>query len=254
MPTPRLVEARAACDAKARAQGGAVSRSQAIDLGMAAAQIGREISGRRWRRSVHEGVYFVTTGPVSYDARCWAAVLHAGPEAALGMETAAWSWKILDEPLPVVHLIVPADKRPAKAAGRGVPYPLSPAGPGAPGPPSTGCPGRGHRARPRRPALHQSRAGDRLGAAGLPAADHQSGAAGRGRGTSGQDAPPPARPGPGVRSTAGGPEPAGTQLRPTCGAGARAATLDQQPPGGAGRTATVPRRPLRPVRPGRRAR
>ena len=94
-----------------------MSRSQAIDLGMAPAQIGREISGRRWRRSAHDGVYFVATGAVAYEAGCWAALLHAGPDAALGMETAAWYWKLLDQPPPVVHVMVPAGKRPARQTG-----------------------------------------------------------------------------------------------------------------------------------------
>jgi len=93
-----LSTGQAACHLLAGAQEGTISRAQALTAGLDDARIARELAGRRWQRSDHDGVYLVHTGPVSYLARCWAALLHAGPGAALGMETAAWVWGLLDDP------------------------------------------------------------------------------------------------------------------------------------------------------------
>lgn len=111
MPTPALESARTECDRIAAGQGWAISRGQALAAGMSDAKIGRELSGRRWQRSAHEGVYFVRTGPVAYLSRCWAALLHAGPGAALGLETAGWLHGLLDRAPPLVHVVVPGDRR-----------------------------------------------------------------------------------------------------------------------------------------------
>lgn len=117
MPSVALTSARLACDEVAADQGGALSRAQVLGLGMTDEQIAHEIDGRRWQRSAHEGVYFVTTGPVSYLSQCWAALLHAGEGSALGMESAAWAWGLLDRPPDVVHVMVAGDRRPARQTG-----------------------------------------------------------------------------------------------------------------------------------------
>ena len=112
-----LSTAQAACHLLAGDQGGAISRAQALTAGLDDARIARELAGRRWQRSDHDGVYLVHTGPISYLARCWAALLHAGPGAALGMETAAWVWGLVDDPPAQVHVMVSADRRPAAQDG-----------------------------------------------------------------------------------------------------------------------------------------
>ena len=109
--------ARRECERLADDQEGVISRGQALSVGMTDGHLAREVSGRRWQRSDHDGVYLVHTGPISYLARCWAALLHAGAGAALGMETAAWIWGILDDPPSTVHVAVPADRRPAAQEG-----------------------------------------------------------------------------------------------------------------------------------------
>lgn len=117
MPQRQVTAALGRCDEIAAGQEGALSRVQAKAAGLEDDHIAREISGRRWQRSRHAGVYLVHTGPVSYLSRCWSALLHAGPGAALGMETAAWMWELLEKPPPMVHVIVAADRRPAKQPG-----------------------------------------------------------------------------------------------------------------------------------------
>lgn len=112
-----LSTAQAACHLLAGDQEGAISRAQALTAGLDDARIARELAGRRWQRSDHDGVYLVHTGPISYLARCWAALLHAGPGAALGMETAAWVWGLVDDPPAQVHVMVSAERRPVAQDG-----------------------------------------------------------------------------------------------------------------------------------------
>ena len=102
--------------ALAESQALALSRAQVLAAGMSSDQIRRSLSGV-WQRSAHAGVYVATNGPVDYLTRCWAALLHAGSGSALGMDTAGWFWDLNDEPPDLVHVMVPADRRPARQAG-----------------------------------------------------------------------------------------------------------------------------------------
>ncbi|MGH8893408.1 MAG: type IV toxin-antitoxin system AbiEi family antitoxin [Actinomycetes bacterium] len=110
MPRLRPRVAESALDELTDSQHGAVSRRQVIDRGMTDDQIARAMN-REWQRSGLPGVYFTFTGPVTYLARCWAALLYAGEGAALGLDTAAWIWGVRDDPPEDVHVMVPADRR-----------------------------------------------------------------------------------------------------------------------------------------------
>src|SRR6185437_14314851 len=72
----------------ARCQGGVVTRQQALRTGMTAGAIVAKIKYGRWRQ-LYRGVYATFTGPLSRQARLWAAVLYAGNGARLSHETAA---------------------------------------------------------------------------------------------------------------------------------------------------------------------
>ena len=65
-----------------RSQDGAISRSQALELGATPADLRRLLRRREWAR-VHHGVFIDHTGPLTWRQRAWAAVLYAAP-AALG--------------------------------------------------------------------------------------------------------------------------------------------------------------------------
>src|SRR6202000_1367115 len=58
-----------------------------------------------------KGVYATFTGPVTRDARLWAAVLYAGPGAYLSHRTAAQLNRLTDDPSPVVDVTVAASRR-----------------------------------------------------------------------------------------------------------------------------------------------
>ena len=70
----------------------------------------------RWRQ-VHLGVYATFTGELTRQTRLWAAVLSAGPGAALSHETAAELQRLADKPVEMIHLSVPVTRRIAAVEG-----------------------------------------------------------------------------------------------------------------------------------------
>lgn len=61
-------------------QDGLIARRQALALGATASDVRRLLRRRAWTR-VHPGVYVNHTGPLTWQQRAWAAVLHAEPAA-----------------------------------------------------------------------------------------------------------------------------------------------------------------------------
>lgn len=68
-------------------QDGVVSRRQVLALGLRPHDVERMLR-RRELTAVHPGVYVAHTGPLTWRQRAWAAVLHAGPGAALSHTSA----------------------------------------------------------------------------------------------------------------------------------------------------------------------
>jgi hypothetical protein len=102
-------------------QHGIVDRAQAKQAGFSDRQIWHRLQSGRWQR-VHEGVYATFTGPVSRDARLWAALRSAGAGAMLSHETAAEVHGLVDKPASkAIHIIVPPSRRPVRRGSvRGV--------------------------------------------------------------------------------------------------------------------------------------
>ena len=100
----------------AQNQGGVVSRSQAIRAGLSPGMIKFRVRSGRWRQ-IHPGVYATFSGDLTRRTRLWAAVLSAGPGAALSHETAAELHRLADRPVEMIHLTVPAGRRVSAAEG-----------------------------------------------------------------------------------------------------------------------------------------
>jgi hypothetical protein len=64
-------------------QDGVIARRQCIARGMTASDIARLVRRREWAQ-VHPGTYVDHTGPLTWNQRAWAAVLHAGRSALCG--------------------------------------------------------------------------------------------------------------------------------------------------------------------------
>jgi hypothetical protein len=60
---------------------------------------------------MHRGVYATFTGPPGRGAWLWAAVLSAGPGAALSHETAAELHRLTDRPAETIHVTIPHNRR-----------------------------------------------------------------------------------------------------------------------------------------------
>jgi hypothetical protein len=95
-------------------QEGIIDRTQARRLGFSDRQIAHRLSSGRWQR-IYTGVYATFTGPVSRNARLWAAIRWAGDGAMLSHETAAELHGLIDAPRSSkIHITVSPRRHPAK--------------------------------------------------------------------------------------------------------------------------------------------
>ncbi len=100
----------------ARNQSGVVSRSQALRAGLSPGMIKFRVNSGRWEQ-IYPGVYATFTGELGRRARLWAALLSAGPGAALSHETAAELQRLADRPAETIHVTVPVKRRITAAEG-----------------------------------------------------------------------------------------------------------------------------------------
>jgi hypothetical protein len=91
-------------------QEGVLSATQLVGAGMNREMLSSLVRLGHWQR-LHRGVYATFSGEPPRDARLWAAVLAAGPEAMLSYQSAAEVWKLADKPSRPVHVTVPNNRR-----------------------------------------------------------------------------------------------------------------------------------------------
>jgi hypothetical protein len=96
------------------AQRDIAGRRQALNLGFTERQIQHRLATGKWQR-VYAGVYATFSGPLSREARLWAAVRRAGDGAMLSHESAAEVQGLIDRPASTdIHLTVALRRRPAQ--------------------------------------------------------------------------------------------------------------------------------------------
>ena len=100
----------AALPTLAARQGGVLTRAQVLAAGRSEDWIRWQLSSGRWR-AVHPGTYVTFTGPSGWRTRAWAAVLSAGPGAALAGGSAAYALGITRREPAVVDVAVPRSRR-----------------------------------------------------------------------------------------------------------------------------------------------
>lgn len=93
----------------AERQSGVISRCQALDCGLTSSAISRWVVLGRLRR-VHPGVYSVGHRAFGIAGRISAALLYAGPGAALSHTTAAWWWQLIEAEPQRIHVSMKADR------------------------------------------------------------------------------------------------------------------------------------------------
>ncbi len=99
-----------ACRALLGCQEGVIARWQIPQAEIETVAVDRLIRRGRWQ-VLYRGVYATFTGPPSRPAVLWAAVLRAGPDAALSHHTAAELDLLADRLSAVVHVTVPVEDR-----------------------------------------------------------------------------------------------------------------------------------------------
>jgi len=97
-------------------QAGVVTARQATALGLSARAVAGRVERGHWQR-IHTGVYATFSGEPSRQALLWAAVLRGGPGAMLSYQTAAEVHGLVRRPAPLIHLTVPAGRRPEHVRG-----------------------------------------------------------------------------------------------------------------------------------------
>jgi very-short-patch-repair endonuclease len=97
-------------------QRGALSRQQALNCGLTPDHIKAQLRARRWQR-LFRSVYATFNGPAPRECLLWAAVLCAGPRAALSHQSAAEVAGLVDGAQDPIHVSVPPDRRVAAVPG-----------------------------------------------------------------------------------------------------------------------------------------
>lgn len=90
-------------------QHGVLGLHQAVAAGLTQWRVGWLVRSGRWQR-VHTRVYATFSGPLPFEALVWAAILRAGRGAVASHRTAAYLDGLCDDPGPVIHLTLPADR------------------------------------------------------------------------------------------------------------------------------------------------
>src|ERR1700691_2350670 len=91
-------------------QRGVISRGQAMASGMTDIAIGVRLRNGRWQR-LADGVYATFSGESPRLALIWAAVLAAGPGAAISHQTAAELYNFGRPPARAIHVTIPGERR-----------------------------------------------------------------------------------------------------------------------------------------------
>jgi hypothetical protein len=94
-------------------QAGVISRQQASEVGVTTKAIEWKLRSGAWQR-LQPGIYATFTGEPPREAKLWAAVLRAGPGAALSHESAAEVHGLIDKPATQIHVSVPTARRPGQ--------------------------------------------------------------------------------------------------------------------------------------------
>ncbi len=109
-PVPSGIRALAA------RQDGVITRGQCLGFGTSPKWVSAQVSSGRWQR-LHTGVMVTHSGPVLWRTRAHAALLYAGPGAALSDGSAGFLYEMVQRPPQLIHVSIPEARRVAPSAG-----------------------------------------------------------------------------------------------------------------------------------------
>ena len=96
--------------ARAAGQSGLLTRAQALAGGLSAKALEWRLASGRWS-VVHPGVYQTMPGRDGWETRAVAAMLHAGPGAALCHDSAGHAWGLVRHEPDPIRVVIPAGRR-----------------------------------------------------------------------------------------------------------------------------------------------
>lgn len=99
-------------------QYGVISRGQALECGISQDAIRVRLRNGRWQR-LAAGVYATFSGEPPRLALFWAALLTAGPGAAISHQTAAELYQLGRRPAQAIHVTIPGERQVRRGAGVG---------------------------------------------------------------------------------------------------------------------------------------
>lgn len=105
-PAERAQSAQVPVAAVAARQWGVVARSQLERCGLSGSAISRWAAQGRLHR-IHQGVYAVGHPLLDHRGRATAALLYAGPGAALSHQTGGWWWRMIETAPRRIHVVSP---------------------------------------------------------------------------------------------------------------------------------------------------
>jgi hypothetical protein len=97
-------------------QHGVISRGQALECGISEDAIRVRLRNGRWQR-LAAGVYATFSGEPPRLAFVWAALLAAGPGAAISHQTAAGLYQLGRRPARAIHVTVPVERQVRRGGG-----------------------------------------------------------------------------------------------------------------------------------------
>lgn len=85
---------------------GVFTRQHLLAAGWSSDAIESRVNAGRWQR-LSAGIYLTHSGPITWEARASAGLLHGGKSAALWLDSAAYLDRMLPRPPAAVHVLVP---------------------------------------------------------------------------------------------------------------------------------------------------
>ncbi|WP_108718927.1 hypothetical protein [Miniimonas sp. S16] len=93
-----------------RIQGRVLAMGQLVRAGRSERYGRSRVESGRWQQ-LYRGTYVTHAGPVSFETRCWAALLAVGPGSTLAGETAAYLQRLQTVPPAEIEVVVPRSRR-----------------------------------------------------------------------------------------------------------------------------------------------
>ncbi|HYF73067.1 MAG TPA: type IV toxin-antitoxin system AbiEi family antitoxin domain-containing protein [Nocardioides sp.] len=95
---------------------GVVTRPECVALGVHPSWLDRRVRAGEWQR-LHPGVLVTYSGPLTWRTRARAALLHAGPGAALSHRSAAYVHEWVDDAPRLLEVSISHERRVARSPG-----------------------------------------------------------------------------------------------------------------------------------------